>query len=193
MTTRLILICHAATTATRAARFPDDEPLDGRAQTDAAADGLRRLDEVRCGPEIRCRETAAALNLEPTIDPALTDLRVGSWRGRTLSELERAEPAALHAWLTDLNAVPHGGESLHDLLDRVGGWLDALRASGRIAAITHPAVIRATVVHALGAPAESFWRIDVPPLSHTRLSGNGHWWTLRETGHPLIGSKEQDR
>lgn len=197
MVTRLILVCHAPTIATRAARFPDDEALDehGTAQAAAAAGALGRVDEVGCGPETRCRETATALGLDPTIEPALADLHVGAWRGRTLSELQREQPAGLQAWLTDPAALPHGGESLRDLQARVGDWLDELRAAtGRIVAITHPSVIRASVVHALHTPPESFWRIDVPPLSHTRLSGNGsgNEWTLRETGHPLTATSREN-
>ncbi len=188
MTTRLILVSHAPTAATRAARFPDDESLDhhGYARAQAAVGALYRLDEVRSGPERRCQETAAGLSLEPRIDPAVADLDVGSWRGCALSEIEHAEPAALRAWLTDPAAAPHGGESVRDLLDRVGDWLDGWgTTSGRIAVITHSAVIRAAVLHALHVPPESFWRIDVSPLSHTWLSGGGNRWTLRETGHPL--------
>lgn len=194
MTTRLILVSHAPTAATRAARFPDDESLDdhGYDQAQAAVGALHRLDEVRSGPERRCQETAAGLCLGPRIDPALADLDIGSWRGRALSEIEHAEPAALRAWLTDPAAAPHGGESVRDLLDRVGDWLDGwCTTSGRIAVITHSSVIRAAVLHALHAPPESFWRIDVSPLSHTRLSGGGNRWTLRETGHPLTPPAEE--
>src|SRR5205823_14173616 len=95
---------------------------------------------------------------------------------------------------TDPSAAPHDGESLRDLLGRVAHWLDELcRTTGRIAAITHPSIIRAAVVHALNATPESFWRIDVPPLSHTRLSGGGQRWTLRETGHSLITTASEPR
>ena len=35
-------------------------------------------------------------------------------------------PAELAVWLTDPTQAPHGGESVVDLIDRVGGWLDSL-------------------------------------------------------------------
>jgi hypothetical protein len=35
------------------------------------------------------------------------------------------------------------------------------------------------VVHAIRATPASFWRIDVPPLSRTVLSGRPSSWTLR--------------
>jgi broad specificity phosphatase PhoE len=193
MTTRLIVVCHAPTAATRAARFPDDEPLDahGSTQAGSAAGALRRIDHVICGPERRCRETATALGLDPTVDAALADLDVGRWRGRDLAELGRAEPDAVHAWLADPSAAPHGGEPLLELLRRAAGWVDGLRERGeRIVAVTHPSVIRAVLAHVLQAPPAAFWRLDVAPLSHTVLSGNGGRWTVRETGHPLVATRE---
>jgi broad specificity phosphatase PhoE len=51
-------------------------------------------------------------------------------------------------------------------------------------AITHPAVVRAAIVHALGAPPAAFWRIDVAPLSRTDLSGRDGRWNLRGIGRP---------
>ncbi|WP_441246434.1 histidine phosphatase family protein [Kitasatospora sp. McL0602] len=50
---------------------------------------------------------------------------------------------------------------------------------GRTVAVAEPAVIRATVVHALSLPPTSFWRLDVVPLSVTELSGHAGRWNLR--------------
>ena len=48
--------------------------------------------------------------------------------------------------------------------------LDAQAArDGTLVTETHTEPIRASVVHALGAPAEGFWRIDARPLSLTEL------------------------
>lgn len=176
---RLFLVSHAATSAVREARFPDDESLD-RATKPATA--LSRVDEVRSGPELRCLETAAGLGFTPVVDPALSDLDCGAWRGRSLSEVDQD---GLLAWLSDPDAAPHGGESVRRLLDRVGGWLDELPAVGRLVVVTSPAVVRAAVVHAISATPASFWRIDVSPLTLTHLFGAPGRWTLRETGHPL--------
>jgi broad specificity phosphatase PhoE len=185
MTVRLVLITHAATSATRESRFPDDEPLDEHGTAAARSVGaLRRIETAFRGPEARCAQTAEALSLEATAHPLLADLDLGSWRGRTLGELEQDAPADLFAWLGDPEATPHGGESLRALLDRVAEWLRNIPA-GRVAAVTHPSVVRAAVLLTLGAPATCFWRLDTTPLSQTRLSRNGDSWRLRETGHPL--------
>ncbi|MEV4755948.1 histidine phosphatase family protein [Micromonospora sp. NPDC049559] len=188
MSTRLMLISHAATAATRSAAFPTDEPLDAHGLADAAALAgvLPRADDVRCGPALRCTQTAAALGLATTVDEGLRDGDLGRWAGRTLDEVAAGEPEAVAAWLTDPSAAPHGGESLHDLLDRAAGWLRALPEGARtVVAVTHPMVIRALVVDAIAATPASFWRIDIAPLTRTVLRGGAGRWTLRATAAPL--------
>jgi broad specificity phosphatase PhoE len=119
------------------------------------------------------------LGLNADIEPRLRDCDYREWRGRTLAELE---PDAVETWLSDPEAVPHGGESGRALLARVAGWLDELDAPARIVAVTHPSVIRAALVHAIRGTPATFWRIDIAPLSHTVLSGRGGTWTLRALG-----------
>jgi broad specificity phosphatase PhoE len=189
VTVRLVLVSHASTSATREARFPGDEPLDARgADIAASARGsLRRFDAVLRGPETRCAQTAAALGLEAVAHPSLADLDLGAWRGRTLADIEPERPSDLLTWLSDPEATPHGGESLAALASRVSAWLDGLPSvPSRIAAVTHPAVVRAAVLHALGAPLAGFWRLDVAPLTQTWFSHHAGRWQLRETGHALI-------
>jgi len=185
MTPRLMLLCHASTDAVRRAAFPADESLDdhGAAQAAAAAGSLGDFDSAWTSPALRARQTAAALRLSAQDDVALRDCDFGHWTGLRLADLREREPDAVAAWIADPTAAPHGGESVLDLLRRVGAWLDARRDErGRGIAVTHPAVIRAAIIHLLGAPSKSFWRIDVEPLSITDLRRNGDRWTLRSTG-----------
>ncbi len=179
--TRLLLVCHASTRATARAAFPGDEPLDGtglrRAEALAPRVGAGRAVRAVRAAELRCVQTAEALSLRAEPDPALADCDYGRWSGRTLAEIEAAEPEALMTWLTDPAAAPHGGESVIGLLGRVAGWLSALEP-GRTIAVTHAPVIRAAVVHALGAPAPAFWRVDVAPLARVALTGRGGRWQL---------------
>jgi broad specificity phosphatase PhoE len=66
------------------------------------------------------------------------------------------------------------------LIRRVAAWCDGPeRGEGRVLAITHPAVMRAALVHALGAGAAAYWRIDVAPLSRLILSRQGANWRLQ--------------
>lgn len=180
MTTRVELVCHAATAATRHAAFPGDEPVRA---TGTAGRLPNRVHLAFAGPELRCRQTAGMLGLDVTIDERLRDCDYGAWRGRTLTGLSETEPDAVRTWLADPAAAPHGGESIVDLVARAGAWLDELpRAHQRIAAVTHPAVIRAALVHAIRATPESFWRIDIAPLSRTSLTAGRNGWTLSGLG-----------
>ncbi|MEU3353003.1 histidine phosphatase family protein [Streptomyces sp. NPDC037389] len=190
MTVRALLISPATSAALRAARFDDDCPLDerGLARARAAAGAVPRASRQLTAPSLRCRGTAAALGLSPEPAPALADLAVGRWRGRSLDELAAAEPEAVAAWLADPGAAPHGGESVVALVERVGTWLDGLggesgeedgSGDGRVLAVAEPAVIRAAVVHALALPSQAFWRLDVRPLTLTALSGRAGRWNLR--------------
>jgi broad specificity phosphatase PhoE len=47
-------------------------------------------------------------------------------------------------------------------------------------------VVRAAVVHALGAPLHAFWRIDAAPLSLTELHAADGRWTVTRLNHPLV-------
>lgn len=177
---RLTLVSHAMTDAMSAGRFPTDEPLNsvGHRQVDASID-LGVTDTAFCGPEKRTRQTAELLGLQASIDQRLADLDCGRWRGDVLGGVR---PADLAIWLTDPTRAPHGGESVVALIDRVRDWMDTLTTRrSRLVAVTHPAVVRAAILVALDAPAKSFWRIDIAPVSRTVMHFRGHAWNLRST------------
>ncbi|MFF2045158.1 histidine phosphatase family protein [Kitasatospora sp. NPDC058170] len=181
MTVRVTLISPAMSTALRAARFDDESGLDagGLDAARSAAGGLSAPGLVLVSPSARCRQTAGALGLTAAAE-APAGWAMGSWRGRTLDEVAAEQPGAVAAWLSDPAAAPHGGESLVQLCARVGEWLDALADGGpRVLAVVEPEVVRAAALHALGGPVEAFWRLDVPPLTGTGLSGRTGRWNLR--------------
>lgn len=185
MTARLTLICHASTDAVRKAAFAADEPVDdqGRAQAAALAPSIPRADCIWTSPELRARQTAETLGLDATVQPALRECDYGGWKGCAFADVQARDPEGVAAWLCDPAATPHGGESLLSLMRRVAQWLDAEKAADRKAMlITHASIIRAAIVHALGAPPQSFWRIDIAPLSVTRLSGAHGRWNLASAG-----------
>jgi broad specificity phosphatase PhoE len=182
MSVRLTLICHASTKAVRAVAFPVDEPLDpqGQAKASALAGTIRRVDAAWTSPALCAMQTATALQLEARVDPALRDIDLGGWAGRSFADVQDTEPDAVAAWIGQSDAAPHGGESVIALLGRVGGWLDTLaRVDGRVVAVTHQAVMRAAIVLAIDAKPLSFWRIDVGPLCRVRFRGGMGHWTLR--------------
>ncbi len=181
---------HGSTSATRASAFPADEGLDesGRVAARTLAGALGRSPvEVMTSPSQRCRQTASAAGIaDPMVDPALVECDFGSWSGRTLADLHGENSDAVAAWMTDPDAAPHGGESLTRFARRVADWLDAqAELEGRAVALTHGGVVKAAVVHALGAPLAAFWRIDVSPLAITELHCHDGRWTLTRVNCPV--------
>lgn len=177
---RLLLVRHAPTSATRAAAFPADEPLDERGRADAAllAARLPARFELLSSPALRCVETAAGLG-EPLVVRELAECDFGAWAGRSLIDVHESDPEAAAGWMTDHDFGSHGGETLRAFAARVAGWLDAQASlDGRAVAVTHGGVVKAAVAHALGAPLDAFWRIDVSPLSLTELHAHDGRWTV---------------
>ena len=180
---------HGSTSATGAGAFPADEALDERGRTAAGALAHvlgRPPVDVLSSPSARCRQTAAAAGIaRPTIDPALAECDFGAWSTRTLADVHAEDGAAVAAWMTDPDAAPHGGESLTDFARRIADWLDGQsRLDGRAVAVTHGGVVKAAVVHALGAPLAAFWCIDVAPLTLTELHCHDGRWTLTRANCP---------
>lgn len=187
MTSRVTLVSPATTPSLRRARFDAGDSLDagGAARARAAAGSLPAAGRFLASPSARCRETASSLGLTASEETVLAGLDVGRWRGRTLEEVGTAEPEAVARWLADPGAAPHGGESVRDLCERVARWLETCgRADGRTVCVVEPEVVRAVVVNVLGTPEIAFWRLDVPPLTATELTGRSGRWNLR-LGHPL--------
>jgi broad specificity phosphatase PhoE len=185
MTARLTLICHGSTDAVRAAAFPEDEPLDQYGETAARklAGSLPSADRCWASPELRTRQTAEAIGLAAEIQPALHECVYGRWAGQTFDEIVANEPDAAAAWLRDPAAAPHGGESILALMQRVEAWLvDENAHDQKSIVVTHASIVRATIVHIMQAPAQSFWRVDVRPMSVTRLSGQGGRWNILAAG-----------
>jgi broad specificity phosphatase PhoE len=181
MSVRLTFICAPAGDTTRDAVFGDGL-LSKRGLREAriARATLPPYSLAIRAPSTRCAQTADALGLETTLEPALRDFDYGMWRGRTVGEVASDDPYRYAAWLTDPDAAPPGGESVRQLCRRTANWLISVAPdTGRALAITEPAVVRASLVHALSAPATAFWHFDVPPLSAVSLTLRGGRWNVR--------------
>jgi broad specificity phosphatase PhoE len=178
---RLLLVACAPTAATRRAAFPLDEAIDERDDISALRGGMRAPDLALVAPELRARQTAAALGLaEPAVEEALRDLDHGAWAGLTIADVDQRDPEGLARWISDPNAAPHGGESITALCDRVRAVLMRLASpSGTVTAVTHAAVMRAAIIIALDAPLTAFWRIDIAPMARVALHADGDRWRLR--------------
>jgi broad specificity phosphatase PhoE len=162
----------------REAGFPDpDEPIDDGGRSKAESLVLRPTPEaIFSAPTQAARQTAEVLGLSALVEPALTDIDPGGWRGRSLVEVQAAEPEALMAWILDPASGAPGGETFASVQARVAAWMEAQAGSDRrILAITHPTVVRAALAHVLDIPPAAAFRIDVAPLSSLTLSFNRQW------------------
>ncbi|MEV4705111.1 histidine phosphatase family protein [Actinoplanes sp. NPDC049316] len=174
----LRLLACAPTAALRGARFGGDDDIDeGGLRAALALSPFARGDRWVCAPSRAARETAQALGHSAAVEQQLADPDTGRWDGLTLDEAAAADPAGLQEWLTDPRAAPHGGESLAQVRERVGEWLDQV-ARQRLVAVAHPIVVRAALVHALTLPDEAVWSLEVAPLSLTRLTYRSGRWRL---------------
>jgi len=194
VTPRITLISHSTTRALRAATFGGDDPLDdvGRTKAESLAGSLPRVDHCWTSPALRARETAAALGLTASVDERLRDCDFGRWTGLRFNQVLVRKPFALASWIKDPSKAPHGGETIPQVLERIAAWIEERgKDKGHTVAVTHSAVIRAAIVHAIQAELRSFWRIDVVPLSRTELRTNGRRWVLRQMG-PIVAANEPE-
>jgi broad specificity phosphatase PhoE len=193
---RLILVAHAPTRAQRHLRFPADEgiePLDP-AGTRRLLATFRAVGTLWHGPERRCAETAHLLGLAAAPCPDLQAWSMGDWAGQDVMALAERDPAGFAAWRSDPEARPHGGESLTMLLERVAAWMarqtERAETAERLLVVADPTVIRAAVVHVLDARPQTFWRLDVAPLSITVAQHAMNEWRLRSLG--VLARNEPD-
>ena len=177
MARRLDLVAHALATGTAASIFGDPgHLLDQRSIAPLVG-------RVKCwyrGPELACAETTTALGGNAEVIDALRGCDFGSWTGRSLAELGAEDPDGVRQWLNDAQARPHGGESLAQLVSRVGATIDQSKwPDGRSVVVVAPLVVRAIIAHVLHAPPAVIFRIDVSPLSKVAVSGGAEVWRLR--------------
>ncbi|TIR19603.1 MAG: histidine phosphatase family protein [Mesorhizobium sp.] len=185
MLARLTMIASGATPGMRKGRFPTDEAPEASAfdSAGAIASSLRRADRVWTSPALAARRTAEALGLEATVEPLLAEQDFARWAGKSFEEVQAEDPAGMAAWFADPDAAPHGGESLAAVARRGAALMERLAGErGHTIALTHAVPIRAAIVHVLGAPLSSVWKIDVEPLSFTEFRSDGRRWVLHASG-----------
>ncbi|WP_445682025.1 histidine phosphatase family protein [Radicibacter daui] len=173
----LYLLCHGATPALRAAAFAgaaDVLEAPARRRVQALAPTLPRYRRTLVAPNAAAAETATLIGhgyAAPT--PALAGYDAGSWAGLDAGQLAQTQGPAFSRWMQDPAVAPPGGESRLAFQSRIGGWLDGWNAPGSTLAIASPFVLRAALLHALAAPAASFFAVDILPLTLLKLTGAG--------------------
>lgn len=183
---RLRVTAHAATARASALVFGDAGPA--LSLPPAPARGTAAAGSALCGPEPACGQSARAKGWAVEVSAGLRGPDTGSWTGSSLSEIAVADPVGLAGWLGDPDARPHGGETLTELVGRVGDLLQHCvepddTGQGRRLWVATPLVVRALVVVALGAPAAVIFAVDVGFGGEVLLSGSGRSWRLQGLIH----------
>lgn len=153
----------------------------GRAQASATAAWLApiadQVNAVVSSPVLRARQTAdevaAALGHEVIERPAFTEIDFGRWEGLTFAEVHERYPEEMAAWFDSLGTPPGGAdESFRDVQQRVLSGLRDLVAQhpgGLVVVVSHVTPIKVLVAHAVGAPLEAIYRMELSPASVTVL------------------------
>ena len=186
--TTLILVRHGVTAHTSAKRFSGGlasaNPAlsdEGRDQIRAVADWLGplagRIHAVVASPVRRTVESAeilaAAFEREVELEPGFAEMEFGAWDGLTFAEVGERYPDDLKAWLGSLDVAAGGGESFRVVQERVLAGLQRVleRHRGRtVVVVSHVTPIKTLVAHAVDAPLEALFRMELSPASVTVLS-----------------------
>lgn len=178
----LILIRHGETALNRHGRYQgggSDAPLTetGEAQARALASHLSGLVDPGISLWSSDRQRAwrtAALALpdgEARRDPRLRELDFGEFDGLAYEENLDRHGERFSRWLLDpWKVAPPGGETLHQLRDRVEAWLrEASGVAERTLAVAHGGSIQMVLALALELPFERTWRLSLPPATLLRV------------------------
>ncbi|MDO8288924.1 MAG: histidine phosphatase family protein [Parvibaculum sp.] len=151
-----------------------------------AAGIARRLPAVAVwlgSPLMRARMMGLALRdgVDPIAIPDFSEQDYGLWQGRSHNDVFNANRTL--DWTNPADIRPPEGESFADVCVRVAAAIDRLSAhyaGHSIVALGHQTTIRAAIGHALGLAPATMMRIDVAPMSLTRLThrnvnGEAQW------------------
>jgi broad specificity phosphatase PhoE len=154
----------------------------------ALATRLPRPAVWKVTPLSRTRRTADAIfaagypRSEPEVEPALIEQSLGEWQGLPHAELPERLTLPKHAfWPLAGQERPPGGETLAEVIDRVGTALERLAArhpDQDVVAVSHGGSIRAAVAHCLRIGADSALHLTVQNLSLTRLERSREGWRV---------------
>jgi alpha-ribazole phosphatase len=121
-------------------------------------------------PMGRCRQTAAALGASDScrIVEHFREQDFGRWDGRAYDDPEIRNSTKF--WNNPGTSTPPEGESFSDMVTRVQQAIRQTTASGDIIVVAHAGVIRAATALALDLTPDQALRLEVDPLSLTRMT-----------------------
>jgi len=126
---------------------------------------------IYSSPLERARQTAeviaARLRLEVQIVDELNEIDFGEWTNRTLVDLHELEEWRRFNKFRSGSRIPKG-ETMVEVQGRMLQLIERLcraHPAGTVALVSHGDVIKAALVHYLGAPLDLFQRIEISPAS----------------------------
>lgn len=158
------------------------------AQYQALAARLPRPAVWACTPLSRTRRTAEAIFQAgyPTqplaVVPGLIEQNLGHYQGLVHADLPARLRSAAHPfWPLSASERPDGGESMDDVVVRVGEAIDALAEEhdGQdVVIVSHGGAIRAAVAHAMAISADQALHFSIHNISLTRLERVPQGWRV---------------
>ena len=141
-----------------------------------------------CTPLSRTRKTAEAIFAagypvqELQVFTGLIEQNLGDYQGLPHAELPARLAHPAHPfWPLAHDERPPGGESMDEVVARVGREMDRLAAeyAGQdVVAVAHGGSIRAAVAHAMGVGADRALHLSVHNISLTRLERTEAGWRV---------------
>jgi alpha-ribazole phosphatase len=154
----------------------------------ALAARLPRPAAWKVTPLSRTRRTAEAIfaagypHSEPEVEPGLIEQSLGEWQGLPHAELPARLALPKHAfWPLAGHERPPGGETMADVIARVGASLERLadqHADEDVVVVSHGGAIRAAVAHCLRIGPDNSLHLVVQNLSLTRLEKSPDGWRV---------------
>lgn len=195
---RIFLVRHAPVAGPAGVIHGPDAPADTADDALVAATRVALRQSAAAAtswssPALRTRQTAAALELAPTLDRRLSEQNFGDWTGRRHADLA-AEPGDAYAlfWRDPASNTPPGGESFSQQIARIGDFLGSLKDGDHVV-VTHSGAIRAAVAVALDMRPATALSLVIEPLSVTLLEHmSGGWrvaWINRLATWPRLASR----
>lgn len=142
----------------------------------------------KVSPLARTRRTAEAIfaagypSAALTEEPDLIEQSLGEWQGLPHADLPARLTLPKHAfWPLGGHERPPGGESMADVIARVGPALERLaraHAGSDVVAVSHGGTIRAAVAHALRIGPDNALHLSIQNLSLTRLERHPEGWRV---------------
>ena len=186
--TTLVLVRHGATELTASKRFSgglaSSNPGltdEGRAQVREVAEWLAPIGEafdvVVTSPVRRTVESAEIIaerfGIGMVEEPGFAEMEFGTWDGQTFAEVREQRPEEIESWLGSLDVAPGGGESFREVEKRVLDGLSRVLetyAGKTVLVVSHVTPIKTLVAHAVDAPLDALFRMELSTASVSVVS-----------------------